>query len=152
MARLPAMTFPNVPDVALQELRAYAAQEGRNWKDRLERDSWWRGLPVRDFPHLYGLRNSHGGAWLAAFRFPEDMIQLSTDSDAFGTVDNWRSRAAGLGCRTWQEAMRRFALAHGKAVAMLGDDSARIVERDSGLKSGARVRTLPPQSVKWIHA
>ena len=55
----------------LAQLRAYAEQEGRRWKTRLELDYWWRGLPVPGFPLLYGLRNSHGPSWLVAFRLPK---------------------------------------------------------------------------------
>lgn len=54
----------------LAQLQAYAKQEGRRWKDRLQQDSWWRGIPVHGFPLLYGLRNTHGPAWLAKFKLP----------------------------------------------------------------------------------
>lgn len=79
-------------------------------------------------------------------------IPLNTISHTFGTVDQWRARAAGLGCRTWKEAMRRFSFQHGKAIAMLGDDSARIVTRDYSRKSGVSVETLPPEAVKWFQS
>lgn len=60
----------------LAELTAWAAVEGRRWKDTLQRESWWRGIPARDkhgkeYPLLYGLRNTHGPSWLTAFRLPK---------------------------------------------------------------------------------
>lgn len=54
----------------LAELQAFAKLEGRNWKAILQRESWWRGIPMRGFPLLYGLRNSHGPEWLERFRLP----------------------------------------------------------------------------------
>ncbi|PWJ81489.1 hypothetical protein C7441_11021 [Pseudaminobacter salicylatoxidans] len=59
----------------LAELVTFASVEGRHWKDVLQRESWWRGIPARDkhgkeYPHLYGLRNSHGPTWLSKFRLP----------------------------------------------------------------------------------
>lgn len=58
--------------IELAELKAFADQEGRRWKDVLNYEYWFRGLPVRGFPSLYGLRNSHGPTWLDRFRFPKD--------------------------------------------------------------------------------
>jgi hypothetical protein len=59
------------------EIRAFAAVQGRPWKAYLQRESWWRGLPAKDrngkeYPSLYGLRNTHGPAWLMAYRIPKE--------------------------------------------------------------------------------
>lgn len=59
-----------------RELRLYAAAEGKRWKSRLQETSWWKGIPARDkhgeeYPHLYGLRNTHGPSWLADYRLPK---------------------------------------------------------------------------------
>lgn len=61
----------------LAKLQAFAAVEGRRWKERLQAESWWRGLPCRDrtgreYPHLYGLRNTHGPIWLERYRLPKE--------------------------------------------------------------------------------
>lgn len=70
------MKYPELHTEELRELMDFAQAEGRLWRRTLERESWWRGLPCRDgkgrtYPLLYGLRNSHGPAWLANFRFPK---------------------------------------------------------------------------------
>lgn len=57
----------------LAELQAFAAENGRKWRDQIIYDYWMRGIPVRDkrgkeYPSLYGLRNTHGPSWLAAFK------------------------------------------------------------------------------------
>lgn len=78
-------------------------------------------------------------------------IPVNMSAHTFGTVAYWRSAAPHYGCRTWKEAMRRFAIQHGKAIAMLADDSARIVERATN-KSGVVVHNLPRESVHWFRA
>lgn len=45
------------------ELQAYASANGKAWKGLL-RSHWLKGEPVPGYPSLYGLRNSHGPAWL----------------------------------------------------------------------------------------
>jgi len=77
------------------------------------------------------------------------VLPINTRSHTFGTVAFWRSAAPHYGCRNWREAMRRFAIQHGKAICMMADDSARIVERDSSLKAGVRVHRLPAENVHW---
>jgi len=77
------------------------------------------------------------------------MIPINMNTHTFGTVSFWRSAAPHYGCRTWKEAMRRFAIQHGKAIAMLVNDSARIVERDESRKAGVVVHDLPAESVRW---
>lgn len=77
-------------------------------------------------------------------------IPVNMNVHTFGTVPYWRSAAPAFGCRTWKEAMRRFALQHGKAIAMLANDGARIVERDDSRKAGVVVHELPAESVKWF--
>lgn len=55
----------------LNQLTAFAALEGRKWKSVMMYEYWYRGLPVRDFPLLYGLRNTHGPTWLDRFKLPK---------------------------------------------------------------------------------
>ena len=51
-----------------QAIQHFAAEWGRRWKSEL-RDAW-AASDVRSIGTvLYGLRNTHGPAWLAAFRF-----------------------------------------------------------------------------------
>lgn len=78
------------------------------------------------------------------------MIPINMNVATFGTVPYWRSVAPYYKCRTWQEAMRRFALQHGKAIAIMANDDARIVERDEKLKSGVRIHLLSADSVRWF--
>jgi hypothetical protein len=63
--------YPKISAEELAQLQAFAAQEGRKWKQVLMYDYWYRGLPVRGFPLLYGLRNSHGPSWLDGLRLPK---------------------------------------------------------------------------------
>lgn len=77
------------------------------------------------------------------------MIPINTRAFTFGTVAYWKSAAPHYGCRSWKEAMRRFAIQHGKAIAMLADDSARIVERDDKRAAGVIVHELPKENVRW---
>lgn len=77
------------------------------------------------------------------------MIPINMNSATFGTVAFWRSAAPHYGCRAWKEAMRRFAIQHGKAIAILADDGARIVERADTRKAGVIVHTLPAENVRW---
>jgi hypothetical protein len=77
------------------------------------------------------------------------MIPINMNAHTFGTVSFWRSAAPHYGCRRWREAMRRFALQHGKAICMMADDSARIVERDESRKAGVRVHHVPADGVRW---
>lgn len=46
------------------QLVRFAAANGKKWKARLMTESWNRGLPVRDYDLIYGLRNTHGYQWL----------------------------------------------------------------------------------------
>lgn len=60
--------YPPLTADELAQLQAFAKQEGRKWKESLMYEYWYRGLPVRSFPLLYGLRNSHGPTWLDGLR------------------------------------------------------------------------------------
>lgn len=69
------VTYPALNGDQLSELLAWATVEGRNWKSSLQQHSWWRGIPARDkngkeYPTLYGLRNTHGPSWLKDYRPP----------------------------------------------------------------------------------
>ena len=78
------------------------------------------------------------------------MVEIKIPAFNFGKVDFWRSAAPHYACRHWTQAMRRFALQHGRAVAMLGNDDAVIVEKCDSNKSGISVRKLSAYQVKWI--
>ena len=65
---LAAKTYPEIDVTTMAALRSMRAGSGRVWKARLRR-LWERGEAG---PTLHRLRNTHGPAWLAGFRFPED--------------------------------------------------------------------------------
>ena len=80
------------------------------------------------------------------------MIPIKQTAFHVGTVAYWRSAAKHYHCRTWKSAMDRFAAQHGKAVAILGNDGARIVERAHMQRNGMYAlihHDLPPESVFW---
>lgn len=75
------------------------------------------------------------------------MIPINTYGHCVFTVQGWKSAAPHFGARSWKSAMDRFALQHGKAIALLGNDGARIVER---LDNGRLARhEFPPESIFW---
>jgi len=75
------------------------------------------------------------------------MMPINFYSAHCGTVQFWQSARKPYGARTWKGAMQRFAAQHGKAIAMLADDSAIIIERQ---ESGALIRhELPAENVYW---
>ncbi len=59
------------------------------------------------------------------------------------TVNEWKGMAKRYRVRTWRSAMERYAREHGKAIAMLSDDSALFVDQ-----SAKRVH-VPADSVAW---
>lgn len=70
-----AESYPPLTSDDIAELKEFAAVEGRKWKAVLQAESWWRGIPARDrkgreYPRLYGLRNTHGPSWLDGFKLP----------------------------------------------------------------------------------
>lgn len=75
------------------------------------------------------------------------MIPVNMNTASFGTVPFWRSVAPHYGVRTWKSAMRRFAMQHGQAIAMLADDSAMIVDRWC---SKLVTKTIPADQVQWV--
>lgn len=80
------------------------------------------------------------------------MIPIRKFSFYTGTVAFWRSVAPHYGVRSWRSAMNRFAVQHGKAIAMLADDGAVIVERGHMRRNGTfqLVRhDLEPSAVYW---
>jgi hypothetical protein len=44
--------------------------------------------------------------------------------------------------------MKRFALQHGQAIAMLGNDDAKIVTRQNGKTASV---TYPASGIRWKH-
>ena len=75
-------------------------------------------------------------------------ISLNINAPTVGTVGFWRSAAPSYGKRTWRSAMDAFALQHGKAIALLADDGAIIVERDA--EYHLTTHTLPAGAVRWF--
>ena len=73
-------------------------------------------------------------------------IPLNVNAATVGTVAYWRSAAPSYGVRSWRSAMEAFARQHGKAIALLADDGARIVERDGDRLT---THTLPAEAVRW---
>lgn len=65
-----AYDFPVLSFEQEDDIRRFAAENGRGWKDRLCERSWWPSRPLPRFPTLYGLRNSHGGEWLDRYHIP----------------------------------------------------------------------------------
>jgi hypothetical protein len=51
----------------LDALNAYAAKNGRGWKDRLI-TSWMQGRCGEYGPVLHGIRNQFGPVWLSKFK------------------------------------------------------------------------------------
>ena len=73
-------------------------------------------------------------------------LPLNVNAATVGTVAYWRSLAPAYGARTWRGGMDAFARQHGKAIALLADDGARIVERDGDRLT---THTLPADAVRW---
>lgn len=73
-------------------------------------------------------------------------IYLNVNAPTVGTVAFWRSAAPSFGVGTWRGAMNAFARQHGKAIALLANDGARIVERDG---ASLAIHTLPADAVRW---
>jgi len=79
-------------------------------------------------------------------------IPINATAHTVGTVAYWRSAAKYFGVRTWKSAMDRFAVQHGKAIAILANDGARIVIRE-GMQRNGMFRLikydLAPEAVRW---
>lgn len=66
------------------------------------------------------------------------------------TLQEWRAKGKRLyGTSKAGVAMRRHALATGKAVALLSDDSACVVTRDPSKRQGFTKATLRVGSFAW---
>ena len=79
-------------------------------------------------------------------------IPIFTRGHAVRTVKEWRGMASRYRVRSWQGAMRAFALQHGKAIAMLANDGAIIIERGHMRANGTYPlirHELAPDSVAW---
>lgn len=75
-------TYRDLTPQELEAVHAFASQEGRRWKAKLNEVYWynariWYGRepglkfdPMRG-TLLHGLRNSHGPDWLAGFKLPK---------------------------------------------------------------------------------
>lgn len=78
------------------------------------------------------------------------VMPINVNGHAVRTVAQWQAAAPRLGVRTWKGAMRRAALADGKAIAMLSNDGAIFMERDPGTATGTRTTVLAPSEVEWV--
>ena len=63
-----------LPD-ELEALKAFAAEYGRSWKEKLSMVYWYNARVYRDrsgkeWPVLHRMRNEFGPAWLASFKLP----------------------------------------------------------------------------------
>ena len=80
---------------------------------------------------------------------PANVLPYNMNTAHFGTVAFWRSAAKHYGARSWATAMRRHALQHGKAVAILADDAGLFVERDPTQADKVTINKLPAGAVYW---
>lgn len=67
------MTYRNLTDSELTALQAFAAEFGRNWKQRLNLDYWYSARVYvtrdgRECHELHKLRNDLGPRWLKGFK------------------------------------------------------------------------------------
>lgn len=79
------------------------------------------------------------------------MIPVNVHSHAFGTVACWRDyrrKVSTYRSKTWFGAMVKFAKQHGKAIAMLGDDSAIILDRADNAQ-GWVMKHVPAERMFW---
>jgi len=77
-------------------------------------------------------------------------MPINLNSSHIGTVAFWRSAAPHYGARTWRGAMKAFARHHGKAIAILADDSAMFVTKDETKANAVHVEHLPADQVRWF--
>ena len=68
--------YRDLTDNELSALRAFAAEFGRTWKERLSFDYWPRARIYvtrdgRECYELHRLRNDLGPQWLARFKLPD---------------------------------------------------------------------------------
>jgi hypothetical protein len=71
------------------------------------------------------------------------MIPVNFTVSTVKTVNQWRALAKRYRVRSWRGAMERYAAEHGKAIAMLADDSALFVEQS------AKRFHVPAERIAW---
>lgn len=79
-------------------------------------------------------------------------MPIFTRGHAVRTVNEWRGLARYYRARSWQGAMRAFAMEHGKAIARLANDDALFFERSpmrSNGQQGLIRHELGADSVVW---
>ena len=62
----------------LEALRIFAADYGKQWKEKLSMVYWYnariyRGRDGKQYPELHSLRNEFGPSWLAKFKLPVEV-------------------------------------------------------------------------------
>lgn len=80
------------------------------------------------------------------------MIPINTKASTVNTVQGWRAMRRHYAARSWRGAMERYAVHHGKAIAIMADDSALIIERGAMARNGLFRLTrhhLPADCVRW---
>ena len=77
------------------------------------------------------------------------MIPINMFAPHVGQVSYFKSAAPHYGCRSWREAMRRYCVQHGKAIAHLANDGALIMERDQTRAGGVVIHKMRPDEVIW---
>lgn len=79
-------------------------------------------------------------------------MPIFTRGHAVRTVNEWRGLARHYRVRSWQGAMRAFAMEHGKAIAILANDGALFFERSPMRSNGQQSlirHELSADSVAW---
>ncbi|WP_066112597.1 MULTISPECIES: hypothetical protein [unclassified Blastomonas] len=80
------------------------------------------------------------------------MMPINTKASTVNTVQGWRAMRRHYAARSWRGAMERYAIHHGKAIAIMADDSALIIERGAMQRNGMfrLVRhQIPADRVRW---
>ena len=67
------MKYRELTPDELEAVKAFAAEFGRTWKERLAMDYWYSARPYVDragfeYPELHRLRNQLGPSWLKGFK------------------------------------------------------------------------------------
>lgn len=79
------------------------------------------------------------------------MIPVNVNVHAFGTVAHWRDyrrKVSTYRAKTWFGSMVKFTKQHGKAIAMLSDDSAIILERADNAQGYVK-HHVPAERMFW---
>lgn len=134
-----------LPD-ELESLRAFAAENGRSWRNELSEKYWynarvWRDKAGKEHPVLHRLRNEFGPTWLAGFKFPEDAP--SEIKVSYRSVDGHTTTRTFKTLKGAQKFAHYWVGAHpeiGSTYAVSGDGIGKIMAH------GATLRELFPEN------